>query len=122
MAFSCKIIVNWTGLEYRPFVITDVVIPGSTFAVAITDERLDYYELEKQFFEDESDEWSGTERFSDTRAQLSSDYERAVKVRIRAVLRDNSRTAWIYSNFFPLYGFTASYNEYLNNSIFLGIV
>jgi len=122
MANTCKVVVNWVGIEYRPFVITDLVIPGTTIAQSLPDDRLDYYELEKQFFDDSPDEWSNTEKLSVTQVQLSADFERAVKVRIRAVLRDGSRTAWAYSNWFPLYGFEAFFTDYLNNSIFLGIV
>jgi len=117
-----KIQVNWPALSYRPFVISDILFPGTLFGQAIPDDRLDYYEVQKQFFEDEDDEWGTTESVTVTQLKIQADNERAGRVRIRAVLRGGEKTVWAYSSWFPLYGFEASFRNYRNNTIILGII
>ena len=122
MANKAKILLSWQGLEYRPFVITDILFPGAYFGQALPDDRLNYYEIEKQFFEDNEDEWSAMETVAAPQLKIQTDFERAVKVRIRAVLRDGAKTPWVYSEWFALYGSEADFTNYRNNSIFLGII
>jgi hypothetical protein len=122
MTNKAKVLVNWQGLEYRPFVITDILFPGAYFGQSLPDDRLNFYEVEKQFFEDNEDEWSATEIVNAPQLRVEANFERAVRVRIRAVLRDGGKTPWVYSVWFALYGFEASFANYRNNSIFLGVI
>lgn len=121
MAYNNTIDVRWQELRYRPFTINDIIIPGLDFSQELTDPRLEYYEVERQFIDDDEDDWVSLGSFMSTFCTISAAFERAVKVRIRAVLRDGTRTAWAYSGWFSLYGMTADFSE-VNNALFLGFI
>jgi hypothetical protein len=122
MTFNRLVDVTWQGLSYRPYTITDSLIPGLQFGQVQSDSRLDYYEFDRLFSgEDEDEEWQRLGSFTSTSCTIQTLFERAVKVRIRAVLRDGTRTDWAYSGWLSLYGMTAEFSEF-NNALFLGFV
>lgn len=123
MTFNRAVDVTWKGLSFRPYTLIDSLIPGLQFGQEQQDSRLSHYELESQFAgEDEGEEeWQSQGTFTNTSCVIQTSFQRAVKVRIRAILRDGARTGWVYSRWLSLYGMTAEFSEF-NNALFLGFV
>lgn len=124
MAYNNTVDIRWQALTFRPYTITDSVVPGLEFGQEQSDSRLEHYEVERQFNDDEdlnSDEWYSLGTFTSPTCSVQTLFERAVRVRIRAVLRDGSRTEWAYSSWFSLFGMTADFADF-NNALFLGFV
>jgi len=122
MAFNNTIEIRWKSLTYRPYTITDSLLPGTQFGQEQPDNRLDYFEVERQYTDDEDeDEWQAVGSFMAPLCSIQTQFERAVKVRIRAVLRDGTRTEWAYSSWFSLFGMTAEFSDF-SNALFLGFV
>jgi hypothetical protein len=121
MSFNSKITINWPFLGYREFVITDLLYPGTTFGQYVPDTRLLHYEVEYQT-DDDPDQWFSLGKFGQNSAQLTTTFERAVRVKIRAVLRSGELSPWETSDWLVLYGFTADLRAYRNMTPFLGII
>jgi hypothetical protein len=124
MAYNNTVDVRWEPLVFRQYTITDSLFPGTQFGQEQPDPRFDHFEVERQFNEEEEPddaEWYSLGTFSSPTCSIQTLFERAVKVRIRAVLRDGSRTDWAYSGWFSLFGMTADFADF-NNALFLGIV
>lgn len=123
MAFNNTVDVRWQSLTYRPYTITDSLFPGTQFGQEQTDSRLDYFEVERQFAGDEEgdEDWESVGSFHSPTCSIATVFERAVRVRIRAVLRDGTRTEWAYSSWFSLFGMTADFSDF-SNALFLGFV
>lgn len=122
MAFNNTVEIRWKSLTYRPYTITDSLFPGTQFGQEQPDNRLDYFEVERQYTDEEDeDEWQAVGSFAAPLCSLQTQFERAVKVRIRAVLRDGTRTEWAYSPWFSLFGMTAEFSDF-SNALFLGFV
>lgn len=123
MAFNNTVDVRWQSLTYRPYTVTDTLLPGTQFGQEQPDPRLNYFEVERQFAdeEEEGDEWQSVGSFTSPICSIQTQFERAVKVRIRAVLRDGTRTEWAYSPWFSLFGMTAEFSDF-SNALFLGFV
>lgn len=123
MSFNRTVDVSWKGLSFRPYTITDSILPGMQFGQEQADSRLDHYEVERQFsgVDEEEEDWQSLGSFTSTFCSIPTQFERAVKVRIRAILRDGARTDWAYSSWISLYGMTAEFSDF-NNALFLSFV
>lgn len=119
---TTKITVDWPALTFKDYSIVDMLFSGVAFAQVRPDPRLANYELEYQTNDSDKDEWFSLGKLTLNSAVLNFTFERAVRVRVRAMLRSGVSSAWETSRWLALYGFTSDFRDYRNTSFYLGII
>jgi len=113
------VMVRWTAPVAPVFTCLDAVIPGFIFTDQNSDSRIDRYELE--VLDPVLGGYLSRGYFYETQAEFQAADLQDARVRIRAILRDETKTPWIYSGTFVLSGFQALFGD-PTNVLFLSIV
>jgi hypothetical protein len=114
-----RIICEWEAPSYLPYVTLDSVYSGQLFSQSIDDDRIDYYEVDR--FDDIEQEWMSIGQPRTPRVEFNAeDFDNAT-VRIRAVLRDGTKTPFVTSGEFQLFGMVAEFSN-VNNLTLLSFI
>ena len=114
-----RVICEWEAPSYLPYVTFDSVFGGHLFSQSVTDDRIDYYEVDR--FDDIEQEWMTVGQPRSPRVEFSAeDFDNAT-VRIRAVLRDGTKTPFVTSGEFQLFGMVAEFSN-VNNLTLLSFI
>lgn len=97
----------------------DYVFAGSLVSSTIRDSRIDRYELE--LYNTSLSRYVNQGYFYQTQADLTVADSVNVKVRIRAITRDETKTPWVESGTLILSMFVADFSD-VDNTVFLSIV
>lgn len=97
----------------------DYIFAGSLFSAELTDFSVDRYEVE--LYSTSLKQYIGQGYFYRPQADLFVGDVDNVKVRIRALLRDETKTPWVESGTLTLSQFQADFAE-TDNAIFLSII
>jgi len=116
---SRTVVAEWEAPSLIPFVALDAVYPGSLFSEALPDPNVDYYEVDR-YLQDEQ-EWISVGNPRTPRGEFPAEHFENATVRIRAVLRDGTKTPFITSGNFLVFSMVADF-ESLNNIILLSFI
>lgn len=114
---QARITVSWNSLQRLEQGALDSIFPGSLFSIELPDTAVDRYELE--VFSSIYDKYINQGYFYSPRADLIVGDLDNVKVRIRALLRDETKTPWVESGTLILSTFDFSDRA---NTLFLSFV
>ena len=114
---QARVTVTWDSLQQLNQGPFDFIFSGSLFSVEIPDTSVDRYELEvySSFYR----KYLNQGYFYSPRADLIVGDSENVRVRIRALLRDETKTPWVESGTLILSTFDFSDAE---NTLFLSFV
>ena len=113
------IVAEWEAPSLFPYVALDPVVPGGLFSEPIPDPNIDHYEVDR--FEQEEREWISVGNPRTPRVEFPAEHFENATVRIRAVLRDGTKTPFITSGNFLVFSMVADF-ESLNNIILLSFI
>ena len=114
-----RVICEWEPPSYFPYVTLDSVVFGGLFSQAIEDDRIDHYEVD--VFDDIENEFINIGQPRTPRIEFSGeDFENAT-VRIRSILRDGTKTPFVTSGQFQLFGMVAEFDN-INNLTLLSFI
>jgi hypothetical protein len=111
--------VRWQAPSYPTHTALDVVYPGFLFAGSTVDSRIDRYEVQQ--YEEALNSYMNLGYVYEPQVRFRVRDDVIANIRIRAILRDETKTKWAVSGTFSLYGFTADFSD-PNNILFLGII
>jgi len=97
----------------------DYIFPGSAFSTEVPDTLVDRYEVE--LYNDVLGRYESQGYFYTTQADLTLGDAASGKVRIRAILRDGTRTNWVTSGTLILSMFATTFAD-SDNAVFLSFV
>jgi hypothetical protein len=97
----------------------DHIFPGSAFSTEVPDTSVDRYEVE--LYSDVLGRYESQGYFYTTQADLTLSDAASGKVRIRAILRDGTRTNWVTSGTLILSMFATTFAD-SDNAVFLSFV
>ena len=97
----------------------DHIFPGSAFSTEVPDTRVDRYEVE--LYSEVLGRYVGQGYFYATQADLTLGDAASGKVRIRAILRDGTKTNWVTSGTLILSMFATTFAN-SDNAVFLSFV
>lgn len=113
------IMVRWGAPTAPAFTALDAVLPGNIFTDSTPDSRIDRYELE--VLDPLLGGYLNRGFFYETQAEFQAADLEDARVRIRAILRDETKTPWAYSGTFVLSMFQALFSD-PNNAVFLSFI
>ena len=113
------VVAEWQAPSLFPFVALDPVVPGGFFSEGIPDPNIDHYEVDR--FEQEEREWISVGNPRTARVEFPAEHFENATVRIRAVLRDGTKTPFITSGNFLVFSMVADFSS-LNNIILLSFI
>lgn len=113
------VMVRWNAPVAPVFTALDAVIAGFIFTDQTPDSRIDRYELEVH--DPILGGYLSRGYYYETQAEFAAADLDNARVRIRAILRDGTKTPWAYSGTFVLSGFKALFGD-PTNVLFLSIV
>ena len=116
---TSRVSVAWKAPSQLIQGALDYVFPGSLLSVEVPDSSIDRYELE--LYNTQLDEYVNQGYFYNTEADITVADADNVKVRIRALLRDETKTDWVESGTLILSTFVVDFAN-KDNSIFLGFI
>ena len=111
--------VTWEAPSYSPVFALDAVVPGHLFSADVPDTNVDHYEVER--LDELEDEYVFVGYTYEPAIEFRADVYENAKVRIRSILRDGTKTPWVYSGNFQLYGMTADFGN-TNNILLLSFI
>jgi len=111
--------VEWEAPVYPPSFALDAVLHGHLFSVDLVDSNVDHYEVER--LDELANSYSFVGYTYQPFIEFQADTYENAKVRIRSILRDGTKTPWVYSGNFQLYGMVADFRN-LNNIPLLSFI
>ena len=113
------VIAEWEAPSLFPFAALDPIIPGGLFSAGIPDPNVDHYEVDR--YEQEEEEWISVGNPRTPRVEFPAEHFENATVRIRAVLRDGTKTPFVTSENFLVFSMVADF-ESSNNTILLSFI
>ena len=113
------VIAEWEAPSLFPFAALDPIIPGGLFSAGIPDPNIDHYEVDR--YEQEEQEWISVGNPRTPRVEFPAEHFENATVRIRAVLRDGTKTPFVTSENFLVFSMVADF-ESSNNTILLSFI
>jgi len=109
MAVSRTIVVDWEPPTTIPYVALDSVYPGGFFSRPIPINDIDHYEVDR--YDSEEKLWLSIGNPRTPRVEFNGqDFEFAT-IRIRVVMRDGTKSSFISSGTFLVFGMIAEFNN-----------
>tara|TARA_R100001198_G_C5185877_1_gene180542 strand:- start:407 stop:766 length:360 start_codon:yes stop_codon:yes gene_type:complete len=112
-----RVSISWSAIQELNQGALDFIFSGSLFSIELPDPTIDRYELE--LFSSHYQKYINQGYFYAPRADLVVADSENVKVRIRALLRDETKTPWVESGTLILSTFDFSDAA---NTLFLSFV
>ena len=111
--------ITWEAPTFPSYSTCDAIIPGFLFGGDEPDSTVERYEIE--VFNKLLDSYINKGYFYTNQAEFRAADLGDVKVRIRAITREDIKSDWAESGTFSLYGFTTYFGD-VRNTIFLSII
>lgn len=116
---SNTIMVTWEPPSFPTLTALDSFFPGYLFGGSTIDENVDFYEL--QVFDPTLDIYLNKGYFYSAQAAFPVSDLTDAKVRIRAILKDGTKTSWSTTGSINLFSFEPIFSD-SRNIIFLSFV
>ncbi|MAO76139.1 MAG: hypothetical protein CL699_07570 [Chloroflexi bacterium] len=113
------IVAEWEPPSIIPYAALDPVCPGALFVDSLPDPNIDHYEVDR--YDQDELEWLSVGNPRTPRVEFPAEHFENATVRIRAVLRDGTKTPFITSGNFLVFSMVADF-ESLNNIILLSFI
>ena len=109
MAESRTIVVDWEAPSTIPYVALDAVYPGGFFSRPVPINDIDHYEVDR--YDPEEKLWLSIGNPRTPRVEFNAqDFEFAT-IRIRVVMRDGTKSSFITSGTFLVFGMIAEFDN-----------
>lgn len=109
MAESRTIVVDWEPPTTIPYVALDSVYPGSFFSRPVPINDIDHYEVDR--YDPEEKLWLSIGNPRTPRVEFNGqDFEFAT-IRVRVVMRDGTKSSFITSGTFQVFGMIADFKN-----------
>lgn len=109
MAASRTVVVDWEAPTTTPYVALDSIYPGGFFSRPVPINDVDHYEVDR--YDPQEKLWLSIGNPRTPRVEFSGqDFEFAT-IRVRVVMRDGTKSAFITSGTFLIFGMIAEFNN-----------
>lgn len=113
------IMVRWGAPLAPAYTVLDSIFAGEIFTDQTPDSRIDRYELE--VLDPILGGYVNRGYYYETQAEFQAADLEDARVRVRAILRDETKTPWAYSGTFVLSMFRALFSDPVN-AVFLSFI
>ena len=109
MAATNTVVVDWEAPTTTPYVALDSVYPGGLFSTPQPIGEIDHYEVDRY----DSDErlWLSIGNPRSPRVEFNAEDFEFATIRVRVVMRDGSKSAFVTSGNFLLFGMIAEFDN-----------
>ena len=109
MASTNTVVVDWEPPSTTPYVALDSIYPGTLFSSPVSIGEIDHYEVDR--YDSDDRVWVSLGNPRSPRVEFrAGDFEFAT-IRVRVVMRDGSKSAFVTSGNFLLFGMIAEFDN-----------
>jgi hypothetical protein len=109
MAESRTIVVDWEPPSTLPHVALDSIYPGGFFSRPVPLAGVDHYEVDR--YDPEEKLWLSVGNTRTPRVEFSGQDFQFATIRVRVVMRDGSKSSFVSSSTFLIFGMIAEFKN-----------